>query len=66
MASVTLKIGIKFPWWWKPYVAAVVTFHNWGLIAADAEIAAEFVVRHSWLYTTDTKGRRRYVPIVPR
>jgi len=44
----------------------VLIMHNIGLIEADGEVAANFVVRHSWFYTVDSKGRRRYVPMIPK
>lgn len=63
---MALKVGMKFPWWKDIYITTVIVMNNLGLIEADAEIAGRFVVKHSWFYTTDTKGRRRYVRMVPR
>ena len=58
---ITVKLGVKMPWWWRLYLDAVVVAHNIGVIGADPETAVRFVMRHARFYTEDRRGRRKYI-----
>ena len=45
MANITLHLRVRFPWWWRFYVWALI-FFEYTVGGVDTEVAAKFLARH--------------------
>jgi hypothetical protein len=43
---VQVSLSLRFPWWWRLYLHAVVVADFIGVIEADYDVAVAFVMRH--------------------
>lgn len=46
MSEVRVILHVKYPWWWRVYMAAAI-FFECTIGGLDPERAADFLVRHT-------------------
>lgn len=54
--QMTVRVRTRLPFWWRPYFWLLCAFHNSGMIVADPEIAAAFIMRHARVDVELVKG----------
>lgn len=47
MATKTVKLSIKFPWWQRPYLWALIAMNWAGIMEPDPNKVAELLMRHT-------------------
>nr|WP_319516735.1 hypothetical protein [uncultured Cohaesibacter sp.] len=55
MAEMRLKLKVKFPWWWRLYMAGAVFFES-TIGGIDSEIAAAFICKHTKFEAEEIMG----------
>ena len=55
MADVQLKLKIKYPWWWRFYLAGAV-FFEWTIGGFDPDVGAAFICKHTRFEMEEIKG----------
>ena len=55
MAEMRLKLKVKFPWWWRLYLAGVF-FWECTIGGIDGEKTAAFICKHTKFELEEIKG----------
>nr|WP_320144854.1 hypothetical protein [uncultured Cohaesibacter sp.] len=55
MADVRVALKIKYPWWWRLYMAGAVFFES-TIGGIDGERAAAFLCKHTKFELEEIKG----------
>lgn len=45
MPEITLHLRVRYPWWWRLYLWALIVF-EYTVGGVDSDVAAEFLARH--------------------
>ncbi|WP_162916922.1 hypothetical protein [Cohaesibacter haloalkalitolerans] len=55
MANVRVALKIKYPWWWRLYMAGAMFFEA-TIGGIDPDVAANFIARHTKFELEEIKG----------